>query len=800
MPGKKKNVQALKKELIDNLDQFLFDNGEIDEDIAEQEKKKALAELDKLIKQDLSEAKIMSSMKQIEEDIKDSVGDNNKAGQSAHVLDLRKVEEPQIAKDKKWFKLSSIRQKKVKPVEEELHIPKKEKKDFNFVWPSLALTGALSKVIVFALVLAIVLLPIRGLELFGKISDDKDLIIDYGKQGLVSLQTGVISASENSYDVAQSDFELALDNFNKAQGVLNEYHNWMLNAASLTPVVGKPLSLSRNMLSVATNISEAATILNKKVQQQENLTEYLVVINNQIEATIPYLEQANKDLDGISTYALPSDLRPYFDGLKVYLPETIDNLYTLNEVFPTLIQLLGHDAEQRYLVLFQNNNELRASGGFIGSIALFDVYQGKIVNLEIPKGGAYDLEYGQKVKVKAPQALSLINPYFNIWDANWWSDFPKSAQKVIDFYEDTTDSSVNGAIAINAEVLKELLYVLGPITLEEYNLTITADNVFSVIQEEVELNYDKEENEPKAVIADLVPIVLEKLLTASEEQKEIVAVLVNMLATKDIQIYSVDETLQQELSKLVWSGEVVVSDKDYLSVINTNIGGGKTDNDVYQTIDHQAKIEDNGDIINTVRVTRANHGDKDNPFAGIEGGNVSYLRIYVPLGSEFLEAIGFDDLPLEYFHSAAVNAKTDEDILKEEDGKMIDGLSNTEIYTSLDKTVFANWMMLAPGETKTVSIKYKLPFQLDLGDPLVINWWQNIFKGNQRLDNYNLVVQSQSGAKNTIFNSSVLLPDNLKVVWNNASDEDKMSINDNLVTYSQELNRDQYFGFIIATQ
>lgn len=788
----------------------MFDNEDLSETAVKQAKAEALNKLDDLIKQDISYNKILSDVK---EQTKASINNvkeisRKKIQESTHVLDLRKKEESSETKDKKkkgaWKKLgnniASLRNKAQDSSKSEMHYPESRRRYFNFSFNiDFSLHGLSSRIMLFALITALVLLPIRGLVLFGQITTDKDRILDFGKQGLINLQSGAISASENSYQVAQADFEEALNNFNQAQGVLDEYHQWMLNSSSLIPVVGKPLSLSRNMLAVATNIAEAATVLNQNIQSGDSLTEHLTIINQQIEKTIPYLEEAQKDLDGISTHSLPQELKSNFDSLKNYLPTITENLYTLNEIFTVLSDLLGHQAEKRYLVLFQNNNELRATGGFIGSFALFDVYQGKVIGLEIPRGGTYDLSAGQTVKIKSPQALSTINPYFNIWDANWWPDFPTSANKIMDFYQNSGGSSVNGVIAINAEVLRTLLQVLGPIELKEYDLTITSVNVFSVIQEEVELNYDKESNEPKAVIADLVPIVLDKLLNTSEKQKEIVSVLADMLATKDIQIYSTNELTQTEISKFGWTGEMSSNDSDYLYVVDTNIGGGKTDNDVYEIIDHQADIQANGEIINTVRITRTNKGDENNPLAGQEGGNVNYVRIHTPLGSEFIEAVGFDKMS-DSKRVIEKNVQIDKDIAKEETDKMIDSSSGTEIYNSLDKTVFANWTMLKPGETQTISVKYKLPFKLDLGDPLVNNWWESVFQNSLQLDHYSLVIQAQSGRQNTIFNSSILLPDNVKVVWNNASQKQQMNTTDNLVTYSEELNRDQYFGFIVTTK
>ena len=802
MPRKKKiNIKDLKKDLLEDLDQFLLEENFTKKEV-KNKKEEALNYLDKLIKEDLSYNQILTEITervQEDEEIFDLPPSNN-------ILDLRqaKIEKPKEKINKlekyKGFKTKFKEKFTRKKIKEELYYPKPIKKSFNISLniDTFKLKSALSRTIVFALITAVILLPIRGLVIFGQIIEDKNKILEFGQQGITSMQSGTLLAADASYELAQTDFANALDSFNNAENVLNEYHNWMFNAASVVPVVGKQVSLSRNMIIIANDIAEAANILNNKLKNNEYPTEYLYIINNQIEKSLPYLRDANKDLQDISTGILPQDLQVYFDNLKEYLPKTINDLENLNEVFDVLINILGHSSQQRYLVLFQNNNELRATGGFLGSFALTDLSKGKIINLEVPERGLYDLEAGQKVKIKSPKALSIINPHFNIWDANWWPDFPTSAKKISEFYANAENTSIDGVISINASVLQELLTILGPIILDEYNITVTENNVFDVLQEETELNYNKEENTPKAVIADLVPIVLDRLLSDISNNKEVLSLFVQMLANKNIQIYLNNEGAQEKIHDFAWSGEILSNDKDYLNIINTNIAGGKTDNDIYQIIDHQAEITNTGDIINTVRITRTNKGDENNIFAGLEGGNVSYIRIFTPLNSEFIEAKGFDKISEEHFDPSSELAIED-NILRFEEDKMIDGKSNTEIFTSLNKTVFANWMALKPGETKTVSVKYKLPFKLDLHTSLVNNWTK-IFMGDLKLDNYSILMQSQSGRDNTVINSSVLLPNDIKVIWNIATEEDKMSITDYLVSYSNELISDQYFGFIAAKE
>jgi hypothetical protein len=793
---KNNNASHIKKTLVEDLDDFL-----LDQEVSPVKRQAALQHLDTLINQDLSEASFL--VDQYKAKLKSEVKQINKdnVSRSQNVLDLRQLPAKKEPAKEHFVAIKNWQQNRKQKIQTRqprkkiaFNLPKIELPKFSFGVHHLGL-----RLSMFALIVAVLLLPIRGLVLFGQIQTDKDAIWKLGQDGLANLQSGVLSAAEDSYQAANINFEEALQNFSAIQEVLSEYEEWMIAAGTKLPLVGKPLSLSTNLLQVANNISQAAVTLNKKLEDNASLTDHIVFIDSQIDETLPYLSQASQDISNININKLPADLQVYFQDLQAYLPQVTTSLSNLDEVFDILLEVLGHEQEKRYLVLFQNNNELRATGGFVGSLALLDIYQGKINNLEIPKGGAYDLSAGQTVKIKAPRALSLLNPYFNIWDANWWPDFPTSAQKIIWFYENFGGSAIDGVIAINADVLQDLLTVVGPIELLDYDLTIDADNLFTVIQEEVEYNYDKEANTPKAIIADLAPIILDKLLSGQDKQKEIVTVLVDQLASKDIQIYSQDSKTQEKIHQFGWSGAMLDNQRDYLNVVSTNIAGGKTDNDIYQTIDHQTEILSNGEIINTVRVTRTNRGIADNPLDSFDGNNLSYLRFYVPLNSEFIEAIGFDELTAGYFHAVEPGTMSDKDVAAEEE-KMIDAESQTEIYESLDKTVFANWLALHPGESKTIAVKYKLPFKIDVEDPLINNWWQKLWSGDMQLDHYSLLVQSQSGSKQTVFNSSILLPDNLKVVWNKAMDEQQMSVNNRLVTYTNDLIGDQYFGFIVTAK
>lgn len=779
------NLAKIKESFLTDLDDFLVDQG-----ASWEKRQKALEKLDRLIQADLGQASYFLTKQKSE--FKAEIEPRpipqivKKIQAAHHVLDL-KHPPLKVVKKKKFV----WRNKEI--------FDRAEDDGFSWADVKTPLFKISKQLVVFVFIILLVLLPVKALVFWQNILQDKAEIWKLGKNGLFNLQSGVLSASVNDLQTSETDFQAALANFSAIQEVLGKYQDWMIEAGAKMPIVGKSVSVGTNLLNIANDVSRAAVTLNQQFQNNENVTNHLLFLSGQIDQTLPYLEAASKDIKKIDLDSLDPEIQGYFKELADYLPKATVSLKNIKDVFAVFGEVLGHTQEKRYLVLFQNNNELRATGGFIGSMALIDIYHGKITNLEIPKGGTYDLAAGQTVKLKSPRALSLINPYFNLWDANWWPDFPTSAKKISWMYQNFGGATTDGVIAVNADLLGELLKVTGDMPMPEYNVTITSDNLFTTLQNQVELNYDKITNEPKAIIADLAPKLLEKLLDNKDKQKEVVKVLVDALANKDIQLYLSDADLQAKVKKFSWAGEMLTASKDYLEVVNTNIAGGKTDKDIYQTIEHQAEIMSNGEIIDTVKVTRTNKGEANNPLAGINSGNASYLRFYVPAGSELVFASGFDRFNSDAFQTQT-DAQDDQDIQAEEKNKFFASDSQTEIYTSLNKTVFANWMTLKPGETKTVALKYKLPFKIKVSDNLVNNWWHKIFKGDVILDNYSLLLQSQAGVKNTVFNSSVLLPDNLKVVWGKALDQKKMSINNKLVSYGDDLIQDQYFGFIMTNK
>lgn len=153
----------------------------------------------------------------------------------------------------------------------------------------------------------------------------------------------------------------------------------------------------------------------------------------------------------------------------------IKRLESANQLLILLEMILAEPGT--YLIVFQNSDELRATGGFIGSLAVVN-YDGQYLS-EPEILDVYDIAGQLTTVISAPNP---VNQYLsggqglNLQDANWWPDFRESAEQIANIYQAANFGEVAGVIAITTEVVEELLRITGPIYLPDYQTTATASN------------------------------------------------------------------------------------------------------------------------------------------------------------------------------------------------------------------------------------------------------------------------------------------------------------------------------------
>ncbi len=295
-------------------------------------------------------------------------------------------------------------------------------------------------------------------------------------------------------------------------------------------------------------------------------------------------------------------------------------------------------------------------------------------------------------------------------------------------------------------------------------------------------------DKPKQLIADLVPRVLDRVLnTSSADQLTVLGILERSIAKKHLLLTFTDDEMQQTAATLGWSGAITVPQRDGLMVVDTNIGGGKTDGVIDEKIDHAAVIGSDGSITDTVTITRTHHGMPNDETTGVR--NIDFVRIYVPHGSTLVNANGFERIDPKRFMVPESGYQIDPDIEKIEGRPIVDELSQTRISDELGFTVFGNWIGVGPGETSKATLTYRLPFRLDIA--------KRFFGGGS--DEYSLLIQKQPGTNGRFLTTSVTYPENLSLSWVTPQ-PDGLQIEPGRVQFAKPLDTDRLLGFILTAE
>ena len=639
------------------------------------------------------------------------------------------------------------------------------------------------KLALFVTTLFILVLPLQALTYYQDLQTTRDKILVATNEAIESLKMGEQAASLFDFSQANYNFENAQVNFVLAQNEVNALNKLTTELLKFLPEKNRSVQAGVTLLEageLAATTGQIMATASQKFLGDSDVGDYynsLVNFEQSLRTAFDNYRQIKEKISSINVNDLPEEHRDNFAQVISDLPKIENGLKNILAINSALLTILGQEQWQRYFFVFMNNNELRGTGGFMGSFALIDVDRGEIKNLEVPGGGTYDIQGQLRPKVIAPEPLHLINPRWEFQDANWWPDFPTAAPKIAWFQENADGPSVDGVIAMTATLLERLLVVFGPIDMPEYDTVITSENFRAEAQTYSALEYDKEENQPKKLIADLAPKLIDKIFNAQQEQfKDLFEILRNGLNEKHLLVYFNDVNTQSIVSSFGWDGRIKATAGDYLSVVHSNIAGGKTDEVITEIINHQAIVEEDGSIVNTVRLVRNHNGVRgENIFTGVQ--NNSYVRFYVPQGSILLEAQGFEKPPANLFEKPPADYIVDEDMKVVETNWYFDDKTGTSIHDESGKTVFGNWLQLQPGEIQEVVIKYKLPFKLLLAEG-------NVFF-------YSLLAQKQHGSLGSDLKSSLILNNKLKPLAKFPAD---LPSDENSVTFNAKLITDQFYG------
>jgi hypothetical protein len=503
------------------------------------------------------------------------------------------------------------------------------------------------------------------------------------------------------------------------------------------------------------------------------------------------LTEAETSLQQVESERLPENLQEPVRQLQRLVPSARAGVQSFLDHSGLLLNVLGADRDRQYLVLFENNHELRPTGGFIGSIALINMSRGVVEDIDVQS--VYDPD-GQLIDVIAPpEPLRTITNRWYLRDANWFADFEVSARKIADFLEKEKGPTVDGVMALTPEVIAALLRITGPIEVPQHGVTVTSDNFVELTQDRVTYNYDRERNQPKQFLADLTPLLLNRLFaTAGKSGWESLGVFEKVLSEKHLLLYFRDPQLQARLVEAGWAGKLTPVAPAFLSVNNANIGGHKSDEFIEQEIDYRVTVQADLTAEAVVTIRRTHHGPTEvagrtypageNPG---EKNNIVWQRVFVPADSELLDASGFTApaaIAQQFQGGEPANLQADP-LLTEWQQQQRTHPSGTILGAESGLQYFANWIVTRPGETTVGLYRYRLPGRVAV--PSLVNLFET----------YALQVAKQPGDTRTTVRTELLLPESVRAV-RTVPEDGVTYTNDHQLVYRGALRRDLVTGAV----
>ncbi|MCK6540415.1 MAG: DUF4012 domain-containing protein, partial [Anaerolineales bacterium] len=534
---------------------------------------------------------------------------------------------------------------------------------------------------VFLLVAALGLAGIKGWRIYQK--------------GLIVYEDATALRGSLRSSLEGMDFKETTSAMTELQGDLDEFAKearpllWLAPKLGWVPTYGGDLANAPNLIELADQLIgasivalEAAEPLLAEINSPGSALDPAGVTALLVDAQ-PRLLEARREFDQaleVRNRIEAGGLSPRLQGL---LTEELDPLLALMDdglsLSTTLPLILGADGNgpKTYLLLAQNEDELRPTGGFITTVGRLVLHEGEIVSLEFES-----VDNREDWTKPYPAAPWQLQEYMNadvliLRDSNWFADFPTSAMWAEYLYGYDHPEPMDGVIAFDQQFLVMLLSALGPLEVEGAPYPITGANVIEYMRSAKEPPADQPVPSGwyrKEFIGDIADALLDKLMNGRNNNWRALAVtLTRALEERHLLLQFDDPAVTSLLAERGWDNAVRPIGGDFLMTTDTNIGFNKTNALVEVSLSYDVDLTDLSAPTAALVVTHTNNASADAPCVHFDTRPApedyaypmdrcywAYLRAYKQAGVELTDA-ALHEIPAEWMLlERSVPARVDE--------------------------------------------------------------------------------------------------------------------------------------------
>jgi hypothetical protein len=383
-----------------------------------------------------------------------------------------------------------------------------------------------------------------------------------------------------------------------------------------------------------------------------------------------------------------------------------------------VLSLAGFVNDKTYLLILQDNTEIRPTGGLMGCIGLLTVHDGNVMDLHLYyQNNSWT---GDIVKIDGPASLTQ---FYNVdsarlYDSNVQYDFASFAPAMMsDFYQ-LTGQKADGIIAVDFTALEAIMRITGPINVS--GDVITSRNIVDRAHYYSEIG-DGNGAPVTNLLSSLALKIVQIVRDASLPVKlDLMNAVQQMSAEKHLFFYVPGDSLTAN-----FAGATAMPPTDFISVVDMNQGSAKADFGVYRSIDYHVQLLANGSAVSNLTVTYNNTCFWDYKL---------FQTVLVPPGAELM------------------NATTS---AQDFNGPLSTGGANF--------TAFSTSVRVPANETASITYLYTLP---------------HVVGSSGVNERYDLYVQKQAGINEYSFNPVVQLPSGARLLASQNAEANQTSTGD----------------------
>ena len=322
-------------------------------------------------------------------------------------------------------------------------------------------------------------------------------------------------------------------------------------------------------------------------------------------------------------------------------------VFPLKPFLPYVNYLLGIDEPTTYLILLQNDKEIRANGGFAGSYAKitmnFPKYEVTFQDIYVPNGQL-------KGHVTPPQPIqdSFKHGTWELANADYEPDFTEAATSIRWFFDKGGEKDPDILGTINLSTIHDILRIVGPFKVTDYDAEITADNFYYFLQGKAETNFFPGSTQKKDALTSVGKALKNKLHQLTPLQlTKIAQIVYRDLKRSNILVNSRNPDFQQAMVSNKYAGQITPGPYDSFMLTELNLGANKANCCIERLTTHTISTDDNNTFLHRVHTTISNLSTEysPNPPFNYSGHYIAYIRLYLPNNAVNVNIIPFSALP-----------------------------------------------------------------------------------------------------------------------------------------------------------